>query len=81
MNAYVSKEELALLPPDRISYPEHYAEASHRGRSWLEMLAGRVRSYFRMRATLQELNTLTDRELADIGLSRSNLAETVARYN
>ncbi len=32
-------------------------------------------AYFRRGAVLAELNSLDDRELADIGLSRSNLAQ------
>lgn len=73
MNAYVSKEELALLPANRISYPEHYADA-RRGRSGvIGGLLGRVSAFLSRQRVLGELNTLSDRELMDIGLNRAEL--------
>ncbi len=79
MNAYVSPEERQLLPSNHLSYPQHYAEASYRQRGGLSSLVGRVRAYFAQRAMLAELNSLSDRELADIGLNRSSLPEMLAR--
>ena len=73
MNAYVSQEERQVLPPSMISYPEHHAEASYRRRFRLSALLGRVRAYFQQRAVLAELDRLSDRELADIGLSRATI--------
>ena len=76
MNAYVSKEELALLPSDRISHPEHFADAqslrnSHGG--VFARLAGWIASYVRRQSVTSELENLTDRELADIGLTRPQI--------
>ncbi len=79
MNAYVSQEERQVLPADYISYPQHYAEASYRRRSGLSALVGRVRAYFQQRAVLAELDQLSERELADIGLSRATLRSAVSR--
>ncbi len=73
MNAYVSPEERQALPASQISYPQHYAEANYRQRSRLSALLGRVRAYFDQRAVLGELDRLSDRELADIGLSRATI--------
>ncbi len=72
MNAYVSKEELALLPANRISYPEHYADAQAK-RGERQGLVARVRTWLQHRAALAELTNLTDRELADIGIGRADL--------
>jgi uncharacterized protein YjiS (DUF1127 family) len=74
MNAYVSKEELTLLPTNRISYPEHYADAQSQHQGVVAALISRITNYFRRQATLAELNSLSDRELADIGLSRAEMA-------
>ncbi len=73
MNAYTSKEELALLPANRISYPEHYADARDQRRGGLWRLLGHVTAYFERQRVLSELSSLSDRELVDIGLSRSEL--------
>ena len=78
MNAYVSREERQVLPTNLISYPEHYSEASYRRRFRLSALLGRVREHFKQRAVLAELNRLSDRELADIGLSRSTIPSVFA---
>ncbi len=71
MNAFVSKEELALLPATRINYPEHYADAQSR-RSKPGVFA-RLRAWLDRRSVAAELNALSDRELADIGLTRADL--------
>ena len=73
MNAFVSKEELALLPADRINYPEHFADAQSR-RSKGGLIA-RLQAWFERRSVAAELNALSDRELADIGLSRAELGQ------
>ena len=72
MNAYVSKEELALLPANRISYPEHYADARDRRPSRPGMVA-RLNAWLQRRSAIAELARLTDRELADIGISRTEI--------
>jgi len=69
MNAYTSREELALLPANRVSYPEHHSAA----RSLKPSLYGRVVEWFHRQAAMNELSQLSDRELADIGLGRSDL--------
>ena len=73
MNAYTTKEELALLPANRVSYPEHYSEARDVRRGARPGLMSRIAAYFDRQRVLSELNSLTDRELTDIGLSRTEL--------
>ena len=73
MNAYTTKEELALLPSNRVSYPEHYAEAREERRSAFAGLVQRLTAYFERQRVLSELNGLSDRELIDIGLNRADL--------
>ncbi len=71
MNAFTSKEEIALLPSNRISFAEHY-ETDRVSRRRPSLFA-RVAAFFERQATLSELGQLTDRELADIGLHRAEL--------
>jgi uncharacterized protein YjiS (DUF1127 family) len=42
-------------------------------------LIARIRSYMRYRASVRALDALNDRELADIGLSRGEIAEAALR--
>ncbi len=73
MNAYVSNQELALLPADRISHPDHYADARSARRSVIGGLFSRIAAFIHRQKVLAELKELTDRELTDIGLTRSEL--------
>jgi uncharacterized protein YjiS (DUF1127 family) len=76
MNARIAKEEIALLMPTTLA---SYAGA---GFTAPEQGAGnplvRIVRWFldlpRRRAVIAELSALSDHELADIGLSRSDLA-------
>ena len=69
MNAFSTKNELGLLPTSRLSHAQHYAA----DRARRPTLVSRVAEYFKRQATMSELRQLTDRELADIGLQRSEL--------
>ena len=73
MNAYVSKEELALLPTAQINFPQHHADAQAGKSGVLSSIFGRVSAFVERQRVLSELGSLTDRELADIGLSRAEL--------
>ncbi len=73
MNAYTSKDELALLGSSNVSHPQHIADANSRHVGLVAAIAGRVRGYLARQRTLSELHSLTDRELADIGLHRAQL--------
>lgn len=70
MNAFTSKEELALLPASRISYAEHYTN----DRAARPSIFARIAAFFERQSTLNELGQLSDRELADIGLHRAELS-------
>lgn len=78
MNARVAKEEIALLMPTTLS---HYADEPRLTPesdkpTLMSTLASAVRwvaDLPRRRAVLAELNELSDHELADIGLNRSEL--------
>ncbi len=78
MNVRVAKEEIAILMPNTLS---HYADeprlhdVSNEG-GFVSMLSNAVRwlaDLPRRRAVLAELNELSEHELADIGLNRSEL--------
>jgi uncharacterized protein YjiS (DUF1127 family) len=78
MNARVAKEEIALLMPSSLS---HYADeprladaAASNGVFAAVLHAVRwLADMPRRRAVLAELNELSEHELADIGLNRSEL--------
>ena len=73
MNAYVSKEELALLPTSRINFPQHFADAQPERRGIVGTVLARIAAFFERHRVMSELSSLSDRELADIGLSRAEL--------
>ena len=73
MNAYTTKEELALLPANRVSYPEHLADARQARPGLLRTVASRISQFLERQRVMSELNGLTDRELSDIGLTRTEL--------
>lgn len=83
MNAPLAKEQIALLMSDDLTYrvsPVQGTQAPRRSG-----LAARFADALRFmaelprrRAVIDELSRLSDRELADIGLSRSNLKQVFA---
>jgi uncharacterized protein YjiS (DUF1127 family) len=59
------------------AYDEPYAPAKpldHRISVWVGRLVSMLREWRHRRAVIQEMSLMTDRELSDIGLSRSDLA-------
>jgi uncharacterized protein YjiS (DUF1127 family) len=81
MNARLSKEELALLFPNAMS---HYFRdddifrpaPADEGPSLLARVGAALRwmvAYPKRRAVMEELSSLSDHELADIGLTRAEL--------
>jgi uncharacterized protein YjiS (DUF1127 family) len=83
MSAPISKTELAFKLPDSLSYHSTWDDAdyepvlpAHRP-SVLARLAngvrGRVASWRARHAAMAELAGMTDRELADVGLSRADI--------
>jgi uncharacterized protein YjiS (DUF1127 family) len=87
MSGYVAKEEIALLMPERLSHyfqddRDHMPASTTNGRTMFEILATAVKWLVeipRRRAMLDELGSLTDHELADIGLSRAELGQVFDR--
>ena len=86
MNAPLAKEQIALLMSDSLTYRMPAVEGTEgtvaeARPTWVD----RVRGFFaglaampRRRAVIDELNMLTDRELADIGLSRPRLTAAIS---
>jgi uncharacterized protein YjiS (DUF1127 family) len=88
MNAPLAKEQIALLMSDSLTYrvsPVQGTEGTiaDAGRS---SFAGRISAAIRYivelprrRAVIDELSRLTDRELADIGLTRAGLDQVFSK--
>jgi uncharacterized protein YjiS (DUF1127 family) len=71
MSYFTRTDELALMPSNRTSYPESYRQPA---RGFFASLSARVSEALQRRKTLSELNSLSNRELADIGLTRPEIA-------
>ena len=85
MNAPLAKEQIALLMSDSLTYRSPVVEgtdgtvvdATPAPRSLLQRIGAVISgftTFSRRRAVLQELTSLSDRELADIGLNRAELS-------
>jgi uncharacterized protein YjiS (DUF1127 family) len=79
MSTRIAKEELAILMPNRLAHyfePDETVGPSEPHRSlWAKVSTALawLMEMPRRRAVLDELNALSDHELADIGLVRSDL--------
>jgi uncharacterized protein YjiS (DUF1127 family) len=77
--------KLGFLEPDIMAtnmanaYEVVGAASNAAGRNVLSRLVGSWREYRRYQRTLSELDGLTDRDLADIGLSRGEIAAVARR--
>ncbi|MEO9189520.1 MAG: DUF1127 domain-containing protein [Acetobacteraceae bacterium] len=77
MSVHPSKQAVAFALPEMLSYHSTWDDADyepvlpHR-RGWADRLAvfARVRNFTRRMSAKQELYSMSDRELADIGLNR-----------
>lgn len=82
MNAPLAKEQIALLMADSLTYRETpvegtdgtIAEPRPTLMDWVRGVWAGIAALPRRRAVIDELRTLTDRELADIGLSRADVS-------
>ena len=85
MNAPLAKEQIALLMSDSLTYRSTVVEGTDgtiatnqtRPRSLFQRIGSLMSALLAMprrRAVLDELSSLSDRELADIGLNRAELS-------
>lgn len=76
MTAHFTREQTVFLPSDD-HMSRRVGAAVRPGESWFDRAVrggmARLRGTFHRRAVLRELNALSDRELADIGLARGEL--------
>ena len=76
MSAHFTREQTVFLPSDDHISRRVGAVRLDAGESWLARAArgglARLRGTLHRRAVLRELNALSDRELADIGLARGD---------
>ncbi len=80
MSVQTSKQAVAFKLPEMLSYHSTWDDADYepvlppRRRGWTERLASSIRHALtdvsRRRAVRRELSSMTDRELADIGINR-----------
>ena len=83
MNAPLTREQLVRLSSDTLAYHGQYVEGlgdpigqPARDSAFSRLVrnvAARISAYRERRAVLNELAQLSDRDLADIGLSRADL--------
>ena len=81
MSAYVAKDEIAMMIPNRLSHyftddPEYLVVAEPQSAGIFAKSAAVFKWLIdlpRRRMVMDELSSLSDHELADIGLSRSEL--------
>ena len=81
MNAPVTKDQFTLSLGNLTYVDSTYddvpaeipAESTHGVRQWFERRVTAFAEWRRRQETLREMEMLTDRELADIGLTRSDL--------
>jgi len=78
MNAPLTKEQMSLLMSDSLTYREPAVEGAPSPAATglfarLRAAVAHLASLPQRRAVVDELSLLTDRELADIGLNRSEL--------
>jgi len=80
MNAYTPHRELDLLPANRMSNPTARAVPARRpSKGVLGSLLARFADIMHRRSVIGELNDLSDRELADIGLTRAEVRHVFDR--
>jgi uncharacterized protein YjiS (DUF1127 family) len=88
MNAPLAKEQIALLMSDSLTYRVAPVQGTQRGAaesgrsSFARRISAAIRYVVelpRRRAVIGELSRLTDRELADIGLTRTGLRQVFSK--
>ena len=83
MNAPLTKEQIALLMSGNVTHRMPGVEAARPATPGLfariKLAIAQLTELPHRRAVLDELSTLTDRELADIGLNRAELGQVFDR--
>ena len=78
MNAPLTKQQMSLLMSDSLTYRAPGVEAAPRPAATglfarIRAAVAHLAGFSQRRAVMNELSLLTDRELADIGLNRTEL--------
>lgn len=72
---------MSLVAVHKSCTPEFQPTRPKESPMFIATIITRIKSYLRYRETVRELSKLTDRELDDLGIVRSNIADIARHYS